>query len=242
MKMEKNLNPAKTRGAKNQPTLQHRKMKKQEMVVAMGTNRRQKGKKVMRRTLIVKIMSMGIQSRSQLDEEETDSAEYQDVVDYETGRIPLEETDDIDIDGEGGVTRNREYEGTGYDSAAEDIERLLDAMVKPDVEEGIEDELRSELQELANCIRYGNAHKDIAVQVNRMTHVSDHHIDGYNKVSKPLLTLSKRLQQQVSQLLKDRREGGKLTGLLFGCLPPQLATISRILNGYTVTGSWILPI
>ena len=153
----------------------------------------------------------------QLPEDDySESPPFQDVVDYETGRIPFEETDDFDTGGEGGFERNREYTGSGYGSVAEDIERLLDKMAQPIVEEGLEDEIHSELQDMANEIRYGNAHKGIKVQVNRMVQVDDYLIESYNRIAKPLLMLSKRLQQQVSQILKDKREGGKLTGLLYG--------------------------
>ena len=37
----------------------------------------------------------------------------QEVVSHETGRIPLEQTDEIDTSGDGGFERNREYEGFG---------------------------------------------------------------------------------------------------------------------------------
>jgi nitric oxide reductase activation protein len=52
--------------------------------------------------------------------------------------------------------------------------------------------------------------------MNRMTGVSDSIIEQYNQIAAPLLKLSKRLREKVSQVLKDRRDGGKLTGLLYG--------------------------
>jgi nitric oxide reductase activation protein len=93
---------------------------------------------------------------------------------------------------------------------------MLEEMARERVEETLETELRAELQGLADEIRYGNAHKGVKVRINRMVYVDDFLVESYNAVSSPLLRLSKCLQRQVSQILKDKREGGKLTGLLFG--------------------------
>lgn len=41
-------------------------------------------------------------------------------------------------------------------------------------------------------------------------------MEAYQKVAPPLLLISKRLQKQVSQILKDYREGGKLDNLPMG--------------------------
>jgi len=142
--------------------------------------------------------------------------QVQDVANHETGRIPFHETEDFDDEGDGGLERNKEYEGSGYDKTASDIERLLERMAQERVEELCEAELASDLQTEANEIRYGDAHKGIRVRVNRMVQVSDEAVEYYNQVSAPLLKLSKRLQQKVAQILTDRRDGGKLTGLLFG--------------------------
>jgi len=130
--------------------------------------------------------------------------------------IPLEENDDFYTSGDGSTIYNRDYEGSGISSAASDVQRILNTMAREQVGEALESDLRKELQALANEIHYGDVHRGVDVRINRMTHVDDHLVDSYNAVSAPLLSLSKRLQKQVSQILKDRREGGKLTGLLYG--------------------------
>jgi nitric oxide reductase activation protein len=114
------------------------------------------------------------------------------------------------------VERNADYEGSGYSSAATDIERMLESMAQERVAEALEDELCDELQALADEIRYGNAHKGIKVRINRMSAVSEYLVHEYDKVYAPLIQLSKRMQKQVAPILKDKREGGKQTGLLFG--------------------------
>lgn len=143
-------------------------------------------------------------------------AQVERVIAEETSRIAAHLTNGITSSGNGGVDQNSEYEGNDYEHAADDIERLLSSMAKEKVTEELEEELSEELQREANAIRYGNAHRNIHVTVNRMAHVDQNLIDSYNRVAPELLMLSKRLQRSVSSALRDRRQGGKQTGLLIG--------------------------
>lgn len=143
-------------------------------------------------------------------------AQAERVIAEETSRIAAHLTNGITSSGNGGVDQNSEYEGNDYEHAADDIERLLSSMAKEKVTEELEEELSEELQREANAIRYGNAHRNIHVTVNRMAHVDQNLIDSYNRVAPELLMLSKRLQRSVSSALRDRRQGGKQTGLLIG--------------------------
>lgn len=143
-------------------------------------------------------------------------AQVERVIAEETSRIAAHLTNGITSSGNGGVDQNSEYEGNDYEHAADDIERLLSSMAEEKVTEELEEELSDELQREANAIRYGNAHRNIHVTVNRMAHVDQNLIDSYNRVAPELLMLSKRLQRSVSSALRDRRQGGKQTGLLIG--------------------------
>lgn len=143
-------------------------------------------------------------------------AQVERVIAEETSRIAAHLTNGITSSGNGGVDQNSEYEGNDYEHAADDIERLLSSMAEEKVTEELEEELSEELQREANAIRYGNAHRNIHVTVNRMAHVDQNLIDSYNCVAPELLMLSKRLQRSVSSALRDRRQGGKQTGLLIG--------------------------
>lgn len=143
-------------------------------------------------------------------------AQVERVIAEETSRIAAHLTNGITSSGNGGVDQNSEYEGNDYAHAADDIERLLSSMAEEKVTEELEEELSEELQREANAIRYGNAHRNIHVTVNRMAHVDQNLIDSYNRVAPELLMLSKRLQRSVSSALRDRRQGGKQTGLLIG--------------------------
>ena len=149
--------------------------------------------------------------------DEEDRNQLQQVLDYEDGRIELEKTDEIGEDGDGGTSRTSDYAGSGYVSqAAEDMERIMAQLAEDAAYASYEQELSEELQAESDKIRYGNAHKGVHVNINRMAYVDPSYMEAYQKVAPPLLLISKRLQKQVSQILKDYREGGKLDNLPMG--------------------------
>ncbi len=149
------------------------------------------------------------------DEEER--RQLQQVLDYEEGRMALEKTDEIGEDGDGGTSRTNDYAGAGYVSqAAADMEHLMTQLAEEAAYASFEEELSEELQAESDKIRYGNAHRGMHINVNRMAYVDPSYMEAYQKVAPPLLLISKRLQKQISQLLKDYREGGKLDNLPMG--------------------------
>ena len=139
------------------------------------------------------------------------------VLDYENGRMALQKTDDISDNGNGGISRDSDYAGAGYVSqAAEDMDRLMTRLAEDIVYPRCEEELTEELQKEADKIRYGNAHEGIHVNINRMSHVDPSYMAAYQQVSPQLLLISRQLQRQVSQLLRDYKSGGRLDNLPFG--------------------------
>jgi cobalamin biosynthesis protein CobT len=144
------------------------------------------------------------------------SLPYQDVTAEEDGRIPLEQTDNLYAPTGGETARDDDYMGSGYANSASDIERLLDSMATKAVTKRLETQRASELNELANSVSYGDIHDGINKTVHRMAEVEDERKERYVKISGPLLHISKQLQRSVSQQLKDKRKGGKQTGLLMG--------------------------
>lgn len=140
----------------------------------------------------------------------------QQVLAQDCGRIELEKTDSIDEGTSPGVTHNNDYTGAGYTSSEEDMNRILNEVAEEQAMLHNEDDLTEELQAEADRINYGNAHKGIHVTVNRMRDPEMRLADSYMKVSPPLLLLSKRVQSKLTDLLKDKREGGKQTNLLMG--------------------------
>lgn len=156
-----------------------------------------------------------IRHNSSDDDEEME--QLQKVLDYETGRMELEKTEDIEDDGDGGITKNTNYAGTGYVSqATQDMQRIMTQLAEDTAYAEYEEELAEELQQESDKIRYGNAHKGIPVNINRMSYVDTSYMEAYQKVAPPLLLISKRLQKQISQILKDYKEGGKLDNLPMG--------------------------
>lgn len=149
-------------------------------------------------------------------QQKTVLTEMSQVLAEETQRIKAHLTRSVTSDGDGGQDFDFEYEGSGYSHAAEDIERLLETMAESAVSEELEQELSEELQREANTVSYGNAHRNIHITVNRMTHIDPELIDSYNRIAPQLLMLSKRLQRSVSAVLRDIRQGGKQTGLFAG--------------------------
>ena len=149
--------------------------------------------------------------------DDEDRKQLQQVLDYEDGRIELEKTDEIREDGDGGTSRTNDYAGAGYVSqAAADMEHLMTQLAEEAAYASYEEELSEELQAESDKIRYGNAHRGMHINVNRMAYVDPSYMEAYQKVAPPLLLISKRLQKQISQLLKDYREGGKLDNLPMG--------------------------
>ena len=139
------------------------------------------------------------------------------VLDYENGRLALQKTDNISDHGNGGISRTNDYSGAGYVSqAAEDMDRMMTRLAEDIVYPRYEQELTEELQKEADKIRYGNAHKGIHVNINRMPYVDPSYMTAYQRISPQLLLISRQLQRQVSQLLKDYKSGGRLDNLPLG--------------------------
>lgn len=140
----------------------------------------------------------------------------QQVVEHETGRLALEITDPFEEGGGGNMALDRDYAGTGYASSASDVVRILNQVAEDKAYRLLDEELADELQAESDKIRYGNAHKGVDITIHRMSVVPQELIAQYQQVAPPLLLLSKRLQREVLAVLKEKREGGKQTGLLMG--------------------------
>ncbi len=135
----------------------------------------------------------------------------------EKGRIPHHQTERISSPPGSGIReRNDEYEGSPYESAASDIERILDKMAEKAVCEQLENDRIRELNDVAQSISYGNAHEGINVRVNRIASVDESYEQLYDEIATPLLSISRQLQKSLIRQLKDNQRGGKQTGLIMG--------------------------
>ena len=149
--------------------------------------------------------------------EDEERERLQSALDYETGRIALEKTDEMSEGDSGGTSYDRNFSGSGYVSqAAEDMQRIVSQLAEESAAIRYEEELSEELQDESNRISYGNIHKGIHIHINRMGYVPEEYRISYQKVFPALHPISKRLQKQVSQILIDSKTGGKLDGLPFG--------------------------
>jgi len=136
-------------------------------------------------------------------------------------RIGYHETSKIETPVRGSMSRDDSFAGSQYEQRAADIDRLLDKIAQEKVTSRLEKQRAEELNELANSISYGNAHEGVQMSIHRIPSVDPQLIADYNEVAAPLLAISERLQKSLKDKIKDKRHGGKLTGLTFG---PRLDT------------------
>lgn len=148
------------------------------------------------------------------DDEYTD--EIEEVLASETARIELEKTVVSPATTSGSVTKNSAYLGSGYGNTEKDMERLFNRIATDIANESIEQELSEELQEEVSKIEYGNIHKGVNMRIHRMSYVDPMYKEMYNKVSVPLLPISKRMQKQVLQALKNEKAGERQNNLIIG--------------------------
>ena len=142
--------------------------------------------------------------------------EVQEVLESEGGRFDLVKTDEVSEEGKGGIEYNNEYEGSGYENAAKDIERVLSSVAEEKAFIAYNEDLEEELQAESDNISYGNAHAGVHTRINRMSTVPESYKEQYARIAPPLISVSKRLQKQIIPKLRDETEGGKINGLLFG--------------------------
>ena len=164
---------------------------------------------------------------NQSDEAESDSNFYPDSIDggtsgkqattsEEGGRIPYHQTDSVSEPVGGETQYDDDYKREQSDRAAADIERMLEQMAEKAACKQLENERIQELNEAAQSISYGNIHNGVNIAVHRIAEVDEELQDQYHQICGPLLTISKQLQRNLIQKLKDQQRGGKQTGLVMG--------------------------
>lgn len=164
---------------------------------------------------------------NQSDEAELDSNFSPDSIDggtsgkqattsEEGGRIPYHQTDSVSEPVGGETQYDDDYKREQSDRAAADIERMLEQMAEKAACKQLENERIQELNEAAQSISYGNIHNGVNIAVHRIAEVDEELQDQYHQICGPLLTISKQLQRNLIQKLKDQQRGGKQTGLVMG--------------------------
>ena len=164
---------------------------------------------------------------NQSDEAESDSNFSPDSIDGGTSgkqattseegeRIPYHQTDSVSEPVGGETQYDDDYKREQSDRAAADIERMLEQMAEKAACKQLENERIQELNEAAQSISYGNIHNGVNIAVHRIAEVDEELQDQYHQICGPLLTISKQLQRNLIQKLKDQQRGGKQTGLVMG--------------------------
>ena len=164
---------------------------------------------------------------NQSDEAESDSNFSPDSIDggtsgkqattsEEGGRIPYHQTDSVSEPVGGETEYDDDYKREQSNRAAADIERMLEQMAEKAACKQLENERIQELNEAAQSISYGNIHNGVNIAVHRIAEVDEELQDQYHQICGPLLTISKQLQRNLIQKLKDQQRGGKQTGLVMG--------------------------
>lgn len=145
-----------------------------------------------------------------------DATGKQEITSEETGRMSLVETDQVSEPMGGGIEVNRDYLPELSITVEAEMERLLDTMAEKSVCQELEQDRLRELNQEAQNISYGDIHKGVPIQVNRITEVPPEMVTQYNAIAGPLLAISKQLQKSLLRQLRDQQRGGKQTGLLMG--------------------------
>lgn len=145
-----------------------------------------------------------------------DTSGKQATTSEEGGRIPYHQTDSVSEPVGGETQYDDDYKREQSDRAAADIERMLEQMAEKAACKQLENERIQELNEAAQSISYGNIHNGVNIAVHRIAEVDEELQDQYHQICGPLLTISKQLQRNLIQKLKDQQRGGKQTGLVMG--------------------------
>ncbi len=143
--------------------------------------------------------------------------ERNDVSEEEGGRFnDLGEGRAEDSDGDGG-TDYEEIDGNdAYKNAAADIERLLDNVATDIAEAELDAEQASRLALEAKAMDIGDIHKNIKINIERMTIVPDWMVKEYSKIEPAINVIVTHTSRKLEQVLKDKRQGGKKSNLYMG--------------------------
>ena len=105
---------------------------------------------------------------------------------------------------------------SGYEQVENDTKRILNKMAEQKAASELETQRTRTLNTFANNIYYGDIHAGCTCTVKRIASVNNQMISDYEKIIEPLKEISRRLQRGVRQVLKDKKNGGKITGLYMG--------------------------
>ncbi len=145
-----------------------------------------------------------------------DKINSEEIEEINKSLIELEKTDEITSEGTGTITHKIGYESTYKEPNSKNLEKILDEMAFEKVSVSEERKLSEELQKYSNDIRYGNAHKDVDININRKVVITDRMKDDYFRLSEKLIPISKRLQKHILPILKESKSTKVLRNQISG--------------------------
>ena len=115
------------------------------------------------------------------------------------------------------------------ESAEGDFKNILEQAIKEAITKTyLSEEERKRLNELnSQNFDFGKIHAGVTHQITRDIDITKENIESYNKIYREIKTYSTSMQRKIKEVLKDRREGGKIHGQYFGNRFEQ-KSISRI--------------
>lgn len=121
-----------------------------------------------------------------------------------------------DAEGNGEITEDKGYESDLNLISAKTVDELMEEMATTKALNDYEKDLKKEVEQVVADLSLPNIHKSCDIELHRKLNVDETHKVIYDTISPELISLSKGLQRNVKQKLKDYQQGAKFTGLYFG--------------------------
>lgn len=121
-----------------------------------------------------------------------------------------------DAEGNGEITEDKGYESDLNLISAKTVDELMEEMATTKALNDYEKDLKKEVKQVVADLSLPNIHKSCDIELHRKLNVDETHKVIYDTISPELISLSKGLQRNVKQKLKDYQQGAKFTGLYFG--------------------------
>ena len=116
-------------------------------------------------------------------------------------------------DGTGTITTDNQYIA---ETADHELENILNKTASEKVYEAVEDQLLDSLSEDVKNINFGDIHKNVDIVIRRQRHLNGNESELYARAMTELTPISKMLQKNIMNVLKQRQRGATERGLLMG--------------------------
>lgn len=126
------------------------------------------------------------------------------------------ETSDTDKMKEKSEKAREEKKVEDSETTEKAIERMKEEIAEEKAEEDIEKERAKIIDGEIKSVDGGSLHRGIDINLRRKVSVTSSMKEIYDAIAKEIIPVSKAMQRQIMQALKDRREGGKSYGEIYG--------------------------